>query len=284
VNDAQAGLIYSLGLHVTVVTVAWVGLPFLDSNRDDIPAPIIVEFVEVGEQTSAPPPKVEAVEKKEEPKPKEEQKFAAREDVRPPASSEAVPTLEAAKKEKVATPAPIKPQLTEREQVAKRIKPSFKPKPPSRFKSSKIAALIDKSVKKEQETLKNEEEKTKFEVPDAKKPLFTDLKSRLAIAALQDAITSQMYSCWSIPSGVKDVHTMQVMIRVQLRPDGSLLRQPQFVGDVDLNGAGQEGFRTFAESARRAVQSCAPYERLPAERYEEWKDIEFNFDASEMTG
>ena len=40
-------------------------------------------------------------------------------------------------------------------------------------------------------------------------------------------------------------------------------------------------FRGAAERALRAVQSCAPY-RLPADRYEVWREIEFRFNPSRI--
>ena len=40
-------------------------------------------------------------------------------------------------------------------------------------------------------------------------------------------------------------------------------------------------FRSAAEAARRAVLKCAPLE-LPADKYEIWKQIKFNFDPSKM--
>ena len=279
-------MIYSLGLHAIVVTTVWVGMPFL-SNERVIPSstPIEIEFVEITDQTTAPDPAEEAPVEEPKPTPQKETKFAAAE-APPPAPSEAVPTLEAATKEVDPTPKPAtKPVLTERQKLTARVRPNSKPKPPSRFKTTQLAALIDKSVKEEVQKTVEAEEKPKLKAPEKTKvPSFSALKARLATAALQDAIKSQIYGCWNIPSGVKDVHLMQVKVRVLLRPDGNLLRPPQYVDAGDLNATGREGYRTFAESARRAVQLCAPYEGLPTERYDEWKDIEFNFDASEMTG
>lgn len=285
-KEGQAGLIYSLGLHAVVVTTVWVGMPFLSNDRD-IPStiPMEIEFIDVTEETVAPAPAEEAPKEQPKPTPQKETKYAAAE-APAPAPTEAVPTLEAVKKEIKKTPKPsAKPVLTARQKLTARVRPNSKPKPPSRFKTTRLAALIDKSVKKEvQKTIEAEDEPKLKAPPKAKVQSFSALKAKLATAALQDALKSQIYGCWNIPSGVKDVHTMQVKVRVFLRPDGNLLRQPQYVDAGDLNAKGREGYRTFAESARRAVQLCAPYERLPVDRYDEWKDIEFNFDASEMTG
>ena len=39
-----------------------------------------------------------------------------------------------------------------------------------------------------------------------------------------------------------------------------------------------------AESALRAIRSCAPYNFMPAAKYEAWKEVEVNFDPREMFG
>jgi colicin import membrane protein len=40
-------------------------------------------------------------------------------------------------------------------------------------------------------------------------------------------------------------------------------------------------FRTAAETALRAVQSCQPI-RLPAARYEVWRNVQVDFDPTQM--
>ena len=39
--------------------------------------------------------------------------------------------------------------------------------------------------------------------------------------------------------------------------------------------------RAAADAARRAVMRCAPY-NAPADKYEAWADVQFNFDPSQM--
>ena len=38
----------------------------------------------------------------------------------------------------------------------------------------------------------------------------------------------------------------------------------------------------MAESAKRAILSCQPYTMLNPDKYEQWRDMEINFDPSEM--
>ena len=49
----------------------------------------------------------------------------------------------------------------------------------------------------------------------------------------------------------------------------------------DRNKPGQSFYKVLAESALRAIQLCQPL-RVPTTGYERWKDMQLNFDASEM--
>ena len=40
----------------------------------------------------------------------------------------------------------------------------------------------------------------------------------------------------------------------------------------------------MAESAKRAILRCQPFNMLKPEHYEQWKDIEITFDPREMFG
>lgn len=168
------------------------------------------------------------------------------------------------------------------------VRPQSKPKPPSRLKSSRIAALIDRSMKEEQEQAPEAEEKQeeKVEQKEAeKKPdLLAGLRGKIATASMMDALRQKVEQNWVFPRGAKGIETMQVTIRIWLRPDGSLARQPEFVGAGDLNDPSRSYFRVFAESARRAVQLSAPFpEVMPfltaGQRY-----IDFVFNPGEFAG
>jgi colicin import membrane protein len=40
----------------------------------------------------------------------------------------------------------------------------------------------------------------------------------------------------------------------------------------------------MAESAKRAILSCQPFTMLNPDHYDQWRDMEINFDPSEMLG
>lgn len=94
-----------------------------------------------------------------------------------------------------------------------------------------------------------------------------------AAAGLAQAIASQIYPCWDVPTGSPG--RMTVTLRLQLQQNGAAIGLPQVTG-----GSGDASpaiRRAFDESARRAVLRCAPL-KLPPEMYDLWRDIELNFD------
>ncbi len=102
--------------------------------------------------------------------------------------------------------------------------------------------------------------------------------SAQAAAGLAQAIRSQVQPCWNPPAGGADVSKIVTVLRIQFRKDGSVVGQPQVTGQSGVTGGNQAYARQHAEAAKRAVLRCQPLQ-LPADLYEFWKDIEFNFDA-----
>jgi colicin import membrane protein len=92
-----------------------------------------------------------------------------------------------------------------------------------------------------------------------------------------DALRAQIQRCWNVPAGAVDAQNLRVSVQVRLDPSGAVEGAPQII-----TGGGGEGIeRAAAESARRAILQCAPY-NLPTEKYEAWADVVVNFDPSEM--
>ncbi len=92
-----------------------------------------------------------------------------------------------------------------------------------------------------------------------------------------DALRGQIQRCWNVPAGASDAQNLKVSVKFRLDPSGSLDGRPEIVA-----GGGAGGIeRAAAESARRAVLQCAPY-NLPADKYDAWADVIVHFDPSEM--
>jgi colicin import membrane protein len=92
-----------------------------------------------------------------------------------------------------------------------------------------------------------------------------------------DALRARLRDCWNLPAGAADAKDLNVEVRILLQKDGSLSADPKV-----LNRSSNPFFQVAAESALRAVRSCAPFDFLPVAKYEAWKDIEINFDPQYM--
>ncbi|EKF18891.1 hypothetical protein [Nitratireductor pacificus] len=92
-----------------------------------------------------------------------------------------------------------------------------------------------------------------------------------------DALRGQIQRCWNVPAGALDAENLKVSIQVRLDASGAIEGAPRIIA----GGSGSVVERAAAESARRAVLQCAPY-NLPAEKYEAWADVIVHFDPSDM--
>jgi hypothetical protein len=99
---------------------------------------------------------------------------------------------------------------------------------------------------------------------------------------IKDALLSQMRACWNVPVGAPNPEQLIVQVRVFLSQDGKLARPPQLEPATRTAMATNAYLRTAAEAALRAVNICEPYQHLPAEKYEAWREIVMTFDPSKM--
>ena len=278
------GLALSALVHLGLLAVIVFGLPRFSRPPPDMTDIVPVSFVEIADvtRTDAPQPEPQPA---PAPEPEPEQAFAANEPTPAPAPVDAVPLPQEKpepEREPEAKPAPVAKPAPPRARID--VAPRAKPRPPSRFDASKVAALIDRSIKEEAPPPQPQKEDVAAKKEAERQKSITALSDRVATATLQAAIRQRVQECWYLPSGGKDVADMQVRIRIYLRQDAQLLRPPQFIDAGDMSGPGREFYRIFAESARRAVQNCEPYENLPLAQYDLWRQIDFTFDAADMLG
>ncbi|TKT75366.1 hypothetical protein [Aquamicrobium sp. LC103] len=92
-----------------------------------------------------------------------------------------------------------------------------------------------------------------------------------------DALRSQVQRCWNPPVGAAEADSLVVSIRLKLKPNGELDGTPEIVS----GGGSSMAERAAADAARRAVMRCAPF-NAPADKYEAWADVQFNFDPRDM--
>jgi len=283
VKGERIGWVLSAVLHVGVATVALFGLPSLHRERPAPPPPIDIDFVKIADKTTAAAPKAE--------KPQEQQApthSVAAAEPEPQTTTDAMPLPKPAPKVKdIPKPTP-KPKVSEREKLRNSVRVHAKPKPPSRLKLKNISSVIDRALKEEQiatkEGKKQEEKQVAKKKEEAKPDPFAGIRGRIAAASLRDALSQKLAKCWNFPTGAKGVKDMQVTVRIYLRPDGTLARMPEFVGVGDLNDPSRGFYRTFAASARRAVQLCEPYKEAMQYLPSGTAYIDFNFSGAEFAG
>jgi colicin import membrane protein len=160
-----------------------------------------------------------------------------------------------------AKPAPLPPR-----------KPPL-PKPPQKqpeFNPDKIAALLDKR-----------DPQRRAATGDTLNSTATlGLASANAATLSQnelDALRARLRECWNLPVGVADARDLIVSVRIAFNKDGSLSADPAV-----LNRDSNPLFQVAAESALRAIRRCAPFNFLPAAKYDVWKDIIVDFDPRDM--
>jgi hypothetical protein len=88
------------------------------------------------------------------------------------------------------------------------------------------------------------------------------------------AFAARVQACWSAPESVFPDSKVYVVVRVNLRRDGTLGADP-----VPQAGTASALGPALANSARQALRKCAPYAGLPAAKYDEWRLLDLRFTA-----
>tara|TARA_B100000795_G_C22669058_1_gene387185 strand:- start:92 stop:901 length:810 start_codon:yes stop_codon:yes gene_type:complete len=259
----------SFGFHTLLVIITAMSLPFLAKKPIDLPPIISVELIQIADKTNIPfAPKAKKIIEKV----KKKEKKLVSEQAPPKAvkkeKQEAIP-LPDKKIEKVKE---IKKKKQNPEKVETEVKQVSEFEKKELFDTNNIAALIDKSKVESAETQK----KTNKITQDQDKSVdFGGLS-----LSEEDALKAQIFGCWSIPLGLPYNENLLVRIKLQLKPDGSII-DSEILDHVRMNKPGQGFYKVLAESALRAVKLCQPL-RVPSTGHERWKELQLNFDAREM--
>jgi len=140
------------------------------------------------------------------------------------------------------------------------------------FDPNNIAALIDKSKEEAATEVNKIDQVTQDQVKSFE-------NTGLSLSE-EDALKAQIFGCWSIPLGLPYNENLLVRIKLELKPDGSVINS-EILDHARMNRPGQGFYKVLAESALRAVKLCQPL-RVPSTGYERWKELQLNFDAREM--
>jgi len=262
-------VIISSGFHFILILIATLSLPFLAKKPIDLPPLVSVELIQITDKTNIPfAPKAKKIIEKIK---KEEEKLV----------SEQAPPKKVKKEKPDAVPLPdenidkvkkIEEKKQNPEKLDEEIKQVSEFEKKELFDPNNIAALIDKSKEEFAETTK----KTNKISQTQKK----DLSITSLTLSEEDALKAQIFGCWSIPLGLPYNENLLVRIKLQLKPDGTVVKS-EILDHARMNTPGQGFYKVLAESALRAIKMCQPL-RVPTEGYERWKELQLNFDAREM--
>jgi hypothetical protein len=309
----------SAGFHIGLFVLILLGLPSLFRPPPPQEMPIAVDLVTIAPETRAtqpnpfrpkpeakPEPPVAAPAPKPEPKP--EPPAAAE-----PPSAAAPPSAPPLPKPEVkATPAPPPPPPKPVQAQAPPPPPPPEAKP--RPEPQRVAHNVPRPERKRsdpaafEKVLNNLQDKKPDPVPfdsllknltrdqaapadeappqrqraSAAAPPSSQPKAPLGAqltASEMDLLREQLYHCWNVPSGVRDAKDLVIEIRVAVGPDG-IARQAMI---VDQGRLGDPIYRAAAESARRTFfnPECTPL-RVPAGKYELWKDLVVDFSPKDL--
>ena len=263
-------IIASSVLHIGIILIATMSLPFITKKPIELPPIISVELIQIMDKTNIPyAPKAKKI--IDEVKKKEEEKIV----------SEQAPPKKVKKIKPDSVPMPddlvknkkeLKEDKQNPEAVDNEVKQVSEFEKDELFDPNNIAALIDKSKEEIAETTKKNDKVTQ------------DQKRNVENAGLslseEDALKAQIFGCWSIPLGLPYNENLLVRIKLQLKRDGTVAKS-EIIDHARMNKPGQGFYKVLAESALRAVKLCQPL-RVPTTGYERWKELQLNFDAREM--
>ena len=261
-------LIYSITFHSVLVLITILSLPFMLREPIDLPPIVSMELIQISDKTIIPyAPKARKI--IEETKKKEEERLVSEQ--APPAAKakekpDRIPLPNEKKEEK---------QIVKKKQNPEEIKPEIRQASEFEKKeivdTNQIAALIDKA--KEIEAVKKKNDK--ITQSSQKNSFATGLT-----LSQEDALRAQIFGCWSVPLGLPYDEDLLVRIKLKLKKDGTIMKS-EILDHQRMNRPGQKFYKVLAESALRAIRLCQPL-KVPPTGYDKWKDLQLNFNPTEM--
>ena len=262
-------IIISSVLHLVLIMITALSLPFLAKKPIDLPPIVSVELIQITDKTNIPfAPKAKKIIEKI----KEKEKKLVSEQAPPKKVKKIKPDSVPMPDDKVKKIEKIKEDKQNPEKIDEEVKQVSEFEKKELFDPNNIAALIDKSKIETSETSKKTDKITQ----DQQK----SIESIGLSLSEEDALKAQIFGCWSIPLGLPYNENLLVRIKLQLNPDGTVT-QSEILDHARMNKPGQGFYKVLAESALRAVKLCQPL-RVPTTGYERWKELQLNFDAREM--
>ena len=262
-------ILISSVLHIVLIMITAMSLPFLAKKPIDLPPIVSVELIQITDKTNIPfAPKAKKIIEEI----KEKEKKLVSEQAPPKKVKKIKPDSVPMPDDKVKKVEKIKEDKQNPEKIDNEIKQVSEFEKEELFDPNNIAALIDKSKIETADTIVKTDKVTQ----DQQK----NLENIGLSLSEEDALKAQIFGCWSIPLGLPYNENLLVKIKIKLNPDGTV-SQSEILDHARMNKPGQGFYKVLAESALRAVKLCQPL-RVPTTGYERWKELQLNFDAREM--
>lgn len=223
----------------------------------------------------------------EAPKPLEQKKEDIKKDT--PTTKEVTPDTLQKKDDKIKEPQKIEKKDDKKED--KKEKDTKKPiekdtkKPPK--KKEKKEVELDSLLKTLEQASEGKNNKSKKhnrspqtnDQSDAQGPF--DNLSPLSISEFH-AIRQQIERHWNIPIGAQNSENIKIVLYIRLKIDGTV----EHVELISKNCPSGSAVlcEAAADGALRAVWLASPLQNLTQERYDSWKELNIEFDPSEISG
>jgi len=276
------GVFASLLFHLAVVGVAFISLP-AGWRPDVAPEPYIplelIAEADLDLTTSVPAAHPEPEPEIEEPEPE----LPAPEIEEPPVLTEE-PDPEPVVEEPEPEPEPLAPEPDPDPEPPKQAPVVKPPKPENKdLDLDALSALVDKAKEEEQPA----PQKAPSETAEAADRARAAIGAGDRLTASDEAkMRAAVERCWNASAiiGAPEPEKLVVVVDFELNRDGSLASAPRVANAMQINLSGNRFWRVAEQTALRAVVACAPYDFLPQERYQTWKEFKLNFDPSHMVG
>lgn len=246
-------------------------------------APKVADKPEIRTDSAPPPePKPEAksqpkAAEKSEPKPEQKAEPKPAEKAEKPKDKPKPDQVADELKKDEAKKPPPKPKQREfkPDQIADELKKdeTKKQRPAPKFDANQVAALLDhREPQRQVATADNLNSVAALGAPVGQ-------AAHLSQSEL-DALRAKLISLWNPPAAVSTMPERYVVtIRIRLARNHRLIGQPEV-----LSGGDGPLFEATRDSAVRAVFQAQPYDMLSLTTYDQWKEIDINFDPREVFG
>lgn len=176
---------------------------------------------------------------------------------------------EAKKKKEEAKKKKIEEEAAEKAEADAKVKADAKKKLDAEKKAKKfdVAELEELLNKENTESASTLEKKEEAGTPE-KAEQDTQGSDDAVSATIIDGLRQRFSECWDVPPSVRESKET-VDLSWKMTKNGRVVGQPNVIGG--------NGGSVAQQAAVAAVLACAPYDWLPQESYNLWKEIEWTF-------